>query len=251
VNPIQWATSPYGETVPIHIAWYLIWVFAIAGLAFLIGHAIWVSFAKEERFQPEELSAAEIAAVPKEVPRHSLAARLFHWIMAAAMLTLLFTAFLPKVGVQFAWVEWHWMAGIVLIASILFHIIHASFFMDFWSIWPDKIDIQDAMNRGKIMAGEKAPLPHRFAQYRAHRPVGRHHRLLHALPRAHSVFHPESLPLQLHDVGLHVRIARFGGSGPDRSDHGAHLYGGPPRKVGHDSLDAGWNDHERTLSGAP
>jgi formate dehydrogenase gamma subunit len=165
VNPIQWATSPYGETVPIHIAWYLIWVFAIAGLAFLIGHAIWVSFAKEEHFQPEDISAAEIAAVPKEVPRHSLAARLFHWIMAAAMLTLLFTAFLPKVGVQFAWVQWHWMAGIVLIASILFHIIHASFFMDFWSIWPDKTDIQDAMNRGKIMTGGSAPLPHRFAKY--------------------------------------------------------------------------------------
>jgi hypothetical protein len=26
------------------------------------------------------------------------------------------------------------MAGLVLIASILFHIIHATFFLDFWSI---------------------------------------------------------------------------------------------------------------------
>jgi formate dehydrogenase gamma subunit len=166
VNPIQWATSPYGQTVPVHIAWYLIWVCAIAGVGFLIVHAIWVAFlAKPEVFQEEHLSASELAAIPKEVPRHSLAARLFHWIMSAAMLTLLFTAFLPKVGVEFAWVQWHWIAGIVLIASILFHIIHASFFMDFWAIWPDKIDIQDALNRGKLMTGRSAPLPRRFAKY--------------------------------------------------------------------------------------
>jgi formate dehydrogenase gamma subunit len=166
VNPIQWATSPWGQRVPIHIAWYLIWVCAIAGLAFLVVHAIWVKFfAKEEVFQVTPLPAGELAAIPEEVKRHSLAARLFHWIMAAAMLTLLFTAFLPKVGVQFPWVTYHWIAGIVLISSIIFHIIHATFFMDFWSIWPDKIDIQDAINRGKIMTGEQAPLPRRFAKY--------------------------------------------------------------------------------------
>jgi hypothetical protein len=34
--------------------------------------------------------------------------------MAAAMFTLLFTAFLPKLGVQFNWVTYHWIAGAVL-----------------------------------------------------------------------------------------------------------------------------------------
>jgi len=85
--------------------------------------------------------------------------------MAAAMFVLLFTAFLPKVGYRFAWVEIHWIAGIVLIASILFHIIHATFFMDFWSIWPDKQDRADAVNRLKLMLGKSAPLPRRFAKY--------------------------------------------------------------------------------------
>ena len=84
------------------------------------------------------------ARIPAEVPRHSLAARLFHWIMAAAMFALLITAFLPRVGVQFPWVTYHWIAGIVLTASILFHIVHATFCMDRWSIWPDKADIEDA-----------------------------------------------------------------------------------------------------------
>ena len=34
---LEWATSPWGQRVPIHIAWFLIWVAAIAGLLFLIG----------------------------------------------------------------------------------------------------------------------------------------------------------------------------------------------------------------------
>ena len=63
--------------------------------------------------------------------------------MAASMFTLLFTAFLPIAGVKFAWVQWHWMAGLVLTASILFHIIHATFFLDFWSIWVGPKDIPE------------------------------------------------------------------------------------------------------------
>ena len=43
------------------------------------------------------------------------------------MLTLLVTAFVPILEIKFAWVELHWMAGLVLSASILYHIIHASF----------------------------------------------------------------------------------------------------------------------------
>jgi cytochrome b subunit of formate dehydrogenase len=165
VGIVQWATSPFGQSVPIHIAWVLIWVMAIAGLAFLVVHAVWARyFAKEEVFEGAP-SPVVAARVPREVPRHSLAARLFHWIMAAAMLTLLVTAFLPKVGVQFPWVTYHWIAGAVLTVSILFHIIHATFFMDFWSIWPDREDMQDAIRRLKRFMGQPAPAPRRFAKY--------------------------------------------------------------------------------------
>jgi cytochrome b subunit of formate dehydrogenase len=85
--------------------------------------------------------------------------------MAASMLTLLVTAFLPRVGVQFSWVTYHWIAGLVLTASIIFHIIHASFFNDFWAIWPDKEDMQDASHRLKRFLGQDAPAPRRFAKY--------------------------------------------------------------------------------------
>ena len=162
---VEWARSPWGQDVPIHIAFFLLWVSAIAGLLFLIVHAIYVRYiAKPEEF--EGTISAEVAArVPKSVPRHSLAARLFHWIMAMAMLALLLTAFLPKVGVRFPWVTYHWIAGLVLSASIIFHIFHASFWLDFWSIWPDKADLDDAQRRLKRAMGQAAPLPRRFPKY--------------------------------------------------------------------------------------
>ncbi|HXW89593.1 MAG TPA: cytochrome b/b6 domain-containing protein [Terriglobales bacterium] len=164
-SPLQWATDPWGKLVPIHIAWFLIWVSAIAGLLFLVIHATYVRyFAKPRQFAVEG-SGLPASAIPSRVPRHSLAARLFHWVMALAMLTLLFTAFLPKVGFQFPWVTYHWIAGVVLTASILFHILHASFWLDFWSIWPDKIDITDACHRFLRFVGRDAAPPRKFAKY--------------------------------------------------------------------------------------
>jgi cytochrome b subunit of formate dehydrogenase len=162
---IQWATSPWGKTVPIHIAWGLIWIAVIAGLSFMIAHALYLIIVNPPKRFAERKAEANAAAIPERVPRHSLAARLFHWIMAASMFTLLFTAFLPKVGIQFNWVVYHWIAGLVLTASILFHVVHATFFMDFWSIWPDKTDLRDAMNRARRFFGKAAPLPERFAKY--------------------------------------------------------------------------------------
>lgn len=166
LKPItEWATSPWGQNVPIHIAWFLMWVAALAGLVFLIVHAIYVRyFAKAEVFAGD-VSPTLTASLPKQIPRHSRVARVFHWTMAAAMFTLLFTAFLPKVGVQFDWVTYHWIAGTVLTVSIIFHIIHASFWLDFWSIWPDRADLQDALKRVRRFMGQPAPPPRRFAKY--------------------------------------------------------------------------------------
>lgn len=161
---IDFANSPWGQSVPIHISFYLLWVSAIGGLLFLIGHAIWLRFAGPDEYA--DSTPPNVAKnIPEKVPRHSLAARLFHWLMAMAMLTLLFTAFLPKVGVRFPWVTYHWIAGLVLTASILFHIVHASFWLDFWSIWPDKADREDSMRRLRRALGQSAPPPRRFAKY--------------------------------------------------------------------------------------
>jgi cytochrome b subunit of formate dehydrogenase len=162
---IEWATSPLGQNVPIHIAWFLIWIALIMGLLFLVVHAIYIRyFAKEKEFAAEA-SPKVAVQLPARIPRHSFTARLFHWIMAASMFTLLFTAFLPKVGVQFDWVTYHWIAGAVLTLSIVFHILHASFYLDFWSIWPDRADLEDASKRVQRFLGKSSALPRKFAKY--------------------------------------------------------------------------------------
>jgi cytochrome b subunit of formate dehydrogenase len=162
---VEWATSPWGQDVPVHISFFLLWVSAIAGLAFLIVHAIWARYIAKPDEYADTTPPALTARIPDKIPRHSLGARLFHWIMAASMLGLLVTAFLPKVGVQFPWVTYHWMCGIVLTVSILYHVVHATFWLDRWSIWPDKADLEDAGRRLRRALGQSAPPPRRFAKY--------------------------------------------------------------------------------------
>ncbi len=166
---IQWATSPWGQRVPIHIAFWLLWVFVISALVILIGHAVYVGFwaksAEANSGTNQGVSAAAAARVPDRVARHSLGARLFHWVMAAAMFVLLFTAFLPKVGVQFPWVTYHWIAGVVLTISVIYHVFHVTFWLNFWSIWPDRQDIEDARNGFRRALGEAAPEPQKSGKY--------------------------------------------------------------------------------------
>jgi formate dehydrogenase gamma subunit len=161
---ITWATSPWGRSVPTHIAWGLIWVAIIAGFFFVVTHTIYVALVAPKKTR-HPVSAAEAAVIPERVQRHSFAARIFHWIMALSMLALLITAFLPKVGVKFDWVTYHWIAGLALTISVLFHVFHATFIMDFWSIWPDRIDIRDAMRRMTRFFGNAAPPADRFGKY--------------------------------------------------------------------------------------
>jgi cytochrome b subunit of formate dehydrogenase len=108
--------------------------------------------------ETDKLEAAH-ANLPDRIERHSLMARLFHWVMAAAMFVLLFTAFLPVVGVKFAWVTWHWMAGLVLTGSIIFHIIHATVWLDFWSIWVGPKDIPELKAEILRELGHEQPGP--------------------------------------------------------------------------------------------
>lgn len=54
--------------------------------------------------------------------RHAIPDRLFHWVMAATVITLGVTAFLPILGIKFDWVPTHWISGVVLGFAILFHL---------------------------------------------------------------------------------------------------------------------------------
>jgi formate dehydrogenase subunit gamma len=142
---VTWARSPWGEDVLTHISWSLFWASLVGGFLFLVAHGGYMLFSRHERRPESEVDQMEAQrkGLPARITRHSFVARMFHWVMAVAMLVLVFTSFLPIVGIRFPWVEWHWMAGIVLTGSILFHIVHASFFLDFWSIWVGPKDIPE------------------------------------------------------------------------------------------------------------
>ncbi len=59
---------------------------------------------------------------PTRVLRHKLSHRVFHWITAVSVLTLLATSLLPILGIKFNWITPHWIAGLVLIVAVLWHI---------------------------------------------------------------------------------------------------------------------------------
>ncbi|EPR41612.1 Di-heme cytochrome, transmembrane [Desulfovibrio sp. X2] len=164
MNLITWGHTPWEQSVPLHVAWDLLRVALGLGLGFALVHLFWAR-GRAGQTPGEGTDAAAAVHVPARVARHSLSARLFHWIMAAAMLTLLATAFLPKAGLLFAWVNLHWMAGTVLVLAILFHIVNAVFFMDFASIWPNARDLRDA-GRGIGRAfGGMGPAPGKPGKY--------------------------------------------------------------------------------------
>ena len=142
---LTWGRNPWGERILTHISWDLGLAALFAGLMFLVAHASYMILSAHRKRSTAETDALEAVNqdLPAMITRHSFMARMFHWVMAASMLVLLFTAFLPIAGIRFAWVEYHWIAGLVLTGAIIYHIIHASFFMDFWSIWIGPKDIPE------------------------------------------------------------------------------------------------------------
>lgn len=158
---VSWARSPWGETVLTHISWDLFWAALVGGVLFLVAHGGYMLFSPHRKSHPDEVDRleSERGSLPARIDRHSFVARMFHWVMAVAMLALVFTAFLPIVGVKFAWVWWHWAAGLLLTASIMFHIVHATFFLDFWSIWVGPKDIPEAKAEILRELGRDVPGP--------------------------------------------------------------------------------------------
>ena len=169
---LQWGTDPWGQEILIRVSWDLLYLSFWAGVAFIVFHllyaAVWLP--KLAKAKGGEDSGAT-TSVPDRIERHTLAARLFHWLMAAAMLVLLVTGFFPIVGIQFPWVTIHWIAGVVLTISIIYHIVHATFFLDFWSIWIMPADMVEAVARLKRQLGQgggdikkhgKYPLDHKL-----------------------------------------------------------------------------------------
>lgn len=158
----QWEQNPWGQDVLVRISWDLLWLAIIGGVLFVIGHFIYRAKNPPEKAEPATGAAAD--DIPEKVVRHTLAARLFHWVMAITVFTLLVTAFFPIVGIQFAWLQIHWIAGLVFVGIIIFHIIHATFWMNIRDIlisgkdWAEfKKEMQHALG-----SGEPPPKPAKY-----------------------------------------------------------------------------------------
>jgi len=85
--------------------------------------------------------------------------------MAVAMFVLLITAFFPLVGIQFPWVTIHWIAGVGLIVSIVYHIWHVIVKQDFWSMWISKEEIEEGkreLSRMLKRSTESGPKPGKY-----------------------------------------------------------------------------------------
>lgn len=155
------AANPWDQEVLVGIAWDLMWLAIIASAVFIVGHAIWMATKGGAPPAGDEGTESDAGAtgpdapagIPERVQRHSLAARAFHWLMALSMFGLLITAFVPVLGLQFEWVQLHWIAGLVLVAAILYHIVHATFFMDFWAMWRAPSDLERGVEELKHSLG--------------------------------------------------------------------------------------------------
>jgi formate dehydrogenase subunit gamma len=121
-----------------------------------------------------DMSASETHAsvtpartAPNErVVRHRLVDRLYHWLMAASVLTLMGTAFLPIVGYKFEWLSLHWMTGIVLAVLVLIHIVRSLIWQDWRAMILDGADIRDGLRKFKVTLGGGGPAPGKPGKYK-------------------------------------------------------------------------------------
>jgi formate dehydrogenase subunit gamma len=154
------AANPWGQDVLIGVSWDLMWAAIIVAGLFFVGHAIWIKTRPAVEPAPTGASAA---GLPERIQRHSLAARLFHWTMSASMLVLLGTAFVPVLGIQFDWVQIHWIAGVVLTATIVYHVIHSIGWQDFWAMMT--VGVGEGVATLKHIMSPKAPPPPKAGKY--------------------------------------------------------------------------------------
>jgi cytochrome b subunit of formate dehydrogenase len=100
------------------------------------------------------------------VLRHAGFDRLLHWLTAVCVLFLMATAFLPILGIEFAWVALHWWTGFVLIALVLVHSVRSLLLRGLRPMLIGPRDIRDVLALLRInlrMADGPAPKPGKYS----------------------------------------------------------------------------------------
>ena len=124
---VRYKRDVWGEEVILGVSWDLLWVVAVAVLVLLAAHAIiMAALANKKMDKP--------SAEGRRVSRHEAIDRAFHWVMALAIFALIITGVAPIIGWRFAWLNLHWISGLILTFVVVFHIIRSIFWQDFKSM---------------------------------------------------------------------------------------------------------------------
>ena len=66
-------------------------------------------------------------------------------------------------GWQFNWVDLHWQAGVLLILTVVYHVIHAIGWQDFWSMF--QLGVSEGIATLKHILSPEAPAPPKAGKY--------------------------------------------------------------------------------------
>jgi cytochrome b subunit of formate dehydrogenase len=121
VEFVTYKSDVWGREVIRGVSWDLLWLIVVAAFVAIALHAVYEAMQKRGD-KPSSDGA--------RVKRHDTIDRVYHWVMAISTIALLITGVLPIIGIEFVWLELHWIAGIVLTVVVLFHIIRSMFFKD-------------------------------------------------------------------------------------------------------------------------
>lgn len=140
MNIAEYKRDVWGREVILGVSWDLLWVVVALSFAFIAVHAIFMALRRRDQTPSSD---------GEKIMRHDGIDRAFHWIMAVSVIVLLITGVLPIIGFEFSWLTIHWIAGLVLTAAVLFHIVRASFFQDLMSMVITPKDLGELSNRTK------------------------------------------------------------------------------------------------------
>lgn len=137
----------WGREVLRGVSWDLLWLVLVVAFVAIALHAIYEAMQKRK---------ANPSSEGERVMRHDFIDRVFHWVMAASIFVLLITGIFPIVGLEFAWLEIHWIAGIALTVIVVFHIIRSIFFQHLGSMAIGPSDVKLALD-GSEKPGKYSP----------------------------------------------------------------------------------------------
>ena len=141
----------WGREVILGASWELLWLVVVSAFVVIALHAVVLAVRRR--------GARPSSAGPR-VARHTGIDRLFHWIMAVSVIVLLITGVLPIIGIEFSWLTIHWIAGLVLTASVVFHIVRSLFWQDLKSMWISARDLKEpfdaSIRPGKYSVAQKS-----------------------------------------------------------------------------------------------